>query len=106
MAGKRLDVYLGNLRPLLDADAAALGKSPAELLRDSYQHWRLGQSLMADEARRAILALAASIEDNEEQEGAALTDLARLLGSVYAAAGIRDALSELWTRWCLRQEEE
>lgn len=105
MASNRLDVYLGaDLLAWLEAESQAGDQSKAEIIKEALRDWRLAQSAMADETRRATLQLAAAIEPSEEydpvedaRETEALNVLARLLGSAYAAQGIADALNTLWT---------
>lgn len=105
MAKDRLDVYLGSdLLAWLEAESQASGASKAELIKDALRDWRLSQFQIASQIRRAVLLLAEAIEPSEEFDPAddpraplATEALGRLLGSAYAAQGIADALSELWT---------
>jgi hypothetical protein len=112
MTKERLDVHLGPLRELLEADAQALGTSPGALLRDCYRDWRLGQSEIADRVRIQVLLLAEASQPDERFDpeddprgGLAIENLAALLGSAYAAQGIADAMSDLWTAWRLEQRD-
>ena len=91
---QRLDVYLGaTLREQLDADAAASGKLPGEILRESYELWRVGQAFHATQVQTAVIAMAAVLAEGEaDQLDDPLHDLAHVLGSAYAALGIVDAL--------------
>jgi len=94
---QRLDVYLGaTLREQLDADAAASGKLPGEILRESYELWRVGQAFHATQVQTAVIAMAAVLAEGEaDQIDQSLHDLARVIGSAYAALGIVDALRVL-----------
>lgn len=110
MANERLDVYLGELRPLLNAVADAGGRKPGEYLRDLFQRDLLGQAVLKDQVREATIALAAAIEPdegfdpaNDPREGEALGHLAQLLRSAYAAQGIAEALAQIWTERALPQ---
>ena len=100
---KRLDIYLGEpLRQQLDEDAALLGITSAELLRRCYQEQRLSWPVLRDQVQAAVLACAAAItpdgrfdpaDDNRLDQP--LSELARQLGSAYAALGVVEALRTL-----------
>ncbi|MBK8772166.1 MAG: hypothetical protein IPM06_17330 [Rhizobiales bacterium] len=94
---QRLDVYLGAaIRAQLDADAVAAGKLPSEILRESYELWRVGQAFHATQVQTAVIAMAAVLAEGEaDQIDQSLHDLARVIGSAYAALGIVDALRVL-----------
>lgn len=105
MAKDRLDVYLGaDLLAWLEAESQAAGTAKAEIIKEALRERRLARSLLAEQIRQAVLALAAAIEPDERydptddpREAEALAALAQFLGSAYAAQGIADALSGLWT---------
>lgn len=104
MAKDRLDVYLGaDLLAWLEAESQAAGTAKAEIIKEALRERRLARSLLAEQIRQAVLALSVAIEPDERydpaddpRESEALSVLARLLGSAYAAQGIADALSGLW----------
>ena len=80
----------------LDADAVAAGKLPSEILRESYEIWRVGQAFHAAQVQTAVIAMAAVLAEGEaDQIDQSLHDLARVIGSAYAALGIVDALRVL-----------
>lgn len=106
MARDRLDVYLGaETLAWLESESQAAGKGKAEIIKEALRDRRLAQSTIADLIREATIALARSIEPDERydpvddpREAEALSALARLLGSAYAAQGIADALNALWVQ--------
>lgn len=103
MASKRLDVYLGaEVLAWLESESQASDQSKAEIIKAALRDRRLAQAAIAGEVRAAVLTLAQATEPSEidptedAREMGALNALARLLGSLYAAQGIADALSQLW----------